>query len=135
VANAAGYVSEIDPDARKVVGKAIVIDGGLAGLVATPLGLFAVTYTHGGLIRIDPRTHRIVVRTPLKGRLAAVMFAGALLWVSDDAHNRVTMIDPRTSKVIGQRGTGDAPRQAVRVGGSIWIADQGSNSVTRIPLR
>jgi YVTN family beta-propeller protein len=135
VANAAGYISQIDQSTLKVVGAAVVVDGGLDGLVSTPVGLFAITYTRGALLRIDPRKHRIVGRTALKGHPAAVMFTGTALWVSDVAHSRVTVVDPRTAKVMERRSTGDTPRQAVRVGSWIWIANQGSNSVTRIPLR
>jgi len=103
-------------------------DGNLVGDFAMN-GLFVID--ENALSRMDPRTFRVVWRTPITS-IGAGVAAGGRLWVEapDRQGDRVLTVDPRTGRVIDGVHVGEFGAQWMAgVGSEVWMTTAGGHVV------
>jgi len=102
------WVANYDEDTISVVSagsraaETIKLDEGCGPLgIATGFGsVWVVCYWHNHLVRIDPRTRRIVARIPIGfGGLSVSTGAGAV-WVTNRDSRSVSRIDPHSNAAV-----------------------------------
>jgi outer membrane protein assembly factor BamB len=92
-------------------------------------GLFVVE--ENTLSRMDPRTFRVLWRTPITS-VGAGVAAGGRLWVEapDTQGDRVLTVDPRTGSVIDSVHVGEFGAQWMApVGSEVWMTTAGGRVV------
>ena len=103
----------------RVVGKTQLVQTG--GIVAPGFGsVWAVDQGTGEVLRVDPRTRRVVARVPVGGQ--------ALVNIADDAvwalvNTRLLRIDPATNRVTDRIALGRTPgaRDVIPGRGVVWV--------------
>jgi outer membrane protein assembly factor BamB len=103
-------------------------DGSLVGDFAMN-GLFVAD--ENTLSRMDPRTFRVLWRTPITS-IGAGVAAGGRLWVEapDTQGDRVLAVDPRTGSVIDSVHVGEFGAQWMApVGSEVWMTTAGGRVV------
>ncbi len=103
-------------------------DGNLVGDFAMN-GLFVVE--ENTLSRMDPRTFRVLWRTPITS-IGTGVAAGGRLWVEapDRQGDRVLTVDPRTGRVIDGVHVGEFGAQwMAAVGSEVWMTTAGGRVV------
>jgi streptogramin lyase len=92
-------------------------------------GLFVVD--ENTLSRMDPRTFRVLWRTPIVS-IGAGVAAGGRLWVEapDQQGDRVLTVDPRTGSVIDSVHVGEFGAQwMAAVGSEVWMTTAGGRVI------
>jgi streptogramin lyase len=92
-------------------------------------GLFVIDQST--LSRMDPRTFRVLWRTPIAS-IGAGVAAGGRLWVEapDSQGDRVLTVDPRTGSVIDSVHVGEFGAQWMApVGSDVWMTTAGGRVV------
>jgi ligand-binding sensor domain-containing protein len=92
-------------------------------------GLFVVE--ENTLSRVDPRTFRVLWRTPITS-IGTGVAAGGRLWVEapDTQGDRVLTVDPRTGSVIDSVHVGEFGAQwTAPVGSEVWMTTAGGRVV------
>ncbi len=118
----AGYLFRIDP-ATNTITQEVDLPAGTptgddaltgGGLVSAAGSLWVPEAFRDEVLRIDPRTGRIIHRIPTGGRLPDQLAAGGgSVWVNQDEAGSVARIDPGTNTVVAtipvgrQDGTGN----------------------------
>lgn len=143
-------VVRIDPEANRVtttipLGSPTQFSTGPLGIVVTPDAVW-VTNTwgtteapNGSVVRIDPRTDRIVARLALGADPEAfgprsVTADSNTVWVSVPSTTSVVRVDPATSSIVAEvAGLTCAQGQLAADDSSVWAAD--CTSVRRIDAR
>lgn len=155
-----GTVSKIDPGQNRVVDT--IRTGSRAGLLAggcgpsdvhqAPYGsaqlracdlpsglavgegsLWVTANDKRALLRIDPRTDRVLSTIPLGGRPFDVGVGAGMVWVSDFFEDRVWRVDPADNRVVAQlEGLAHGP-STIRVGrDAVWVANSRASQLSRI---
>ena len=98
-----GHVTYIEPKTRRVLGS-IATPGAPESIVAAAGSVWVGESDSGQVVRIDPRTAKIVGR-PIKtgGALLQLATAKSTIWVADDYHGRLLAIDPRSGRITRRR--------------------------------
>jgi hypothetical protein len=130
-----GYVTHVDPDRPRVVGRARV--GAVADVAAGAQGVWAVGAPCGerkaSVYRIDPRTDELVAAIPLDvergGRppsdVGEVAVGAGAVWVSVAFGVRtgeVLRIDPQTNKIDARIDARGRPGDLVAANDAVWVA-------------
>ena len=136
---------EREPEAPKVVGTYRVADG-LSSLAPGFGSVWSADPIRGDVLRIDPRTRRVIARIPVGGEARVAAGAGAVWVVAGDLQYgggegpvRLLRIDPRTNRVVARipmrTGTGArfVPADVRIVGGAVWAV--GLDGVLRVDPR
>ena len=92
-------------------------------------GLFVID--ENTLSRMDPRTFRVLWRTPIAS-IGPGVAAGGRLWVEAPDHqgDRVLTVDPRTGSVIDSVHVGEFGAQWMApVGSEVWMTTAGGRVV------
>jgi hyaluronoglucosaminidase len=80
------------------------------------------------VVRVSPRTNRVVARLPVGDGPADMAFSGSTAWVvnhRDKVLSRIDLAKNRSSKVAVL--TGDAPERMVLLHGALWITGRGTD--------
>jgi streptogramin lyase len=104
-------------------------------LVSTPDGVWVSVIGDGSIVRIDPRSGGVDLRTrlaPSGSEPEGLAFDGHRLWVVDQAHDRVLAVDPATGEVGDSVRVGDAPRLAAVGSEGLWVSAYGAGAVTLV---
>jgi virginiamycin B lyase len=112
-------------------------DGGDAvGVVVSGGSVWVALRDRRIVIRVDPRTLRVLHTTTVGDDPAYVAAAGGLIWVVNQTDGTVTRIDARTGKTVGLpiRITSDDASNLTTAGRSVWVASVLHASATRIDL-
>jgi DNA-binding beta-propeller fold protein YncE len=86
------------------------------------------------VLRIDPRTNRVVARVPTAHEVPYTFAASPSgMWVTTDA-GTTDRIDPTTNRVVARVPTGDgsAPGDPDTVAGRVWVPDGPSGAMSVI---
>ncbi|HEV1997557.1 MAG TPA: hypothetical protein VGR61_05440 [Candidatus Dormibacteraeota bacterium] len=155
-----GTVSKIDPRQNRVVDT--IRTGSRAGLLAAgcapsdvhqaPYGsaqlracdlpsglavgegsLWVTANDTQALLRIDPRTDRVVSTIALGGRPFDVGVGAGMVWVSDFFDDRMWRVDPANNRVVAHlQGMAHGP-STIRVGrDAVWVANSRASQLSRI---
>jgi hypothetical protein len=80
------------------------------------------------VIRVSPRTNRVVARIPVSDGPADMAFAGPSGWVIDHRDAQLFRIDLGTNRsTLVAKIAGDAPERIVYLSGSLWITGRGTD--------
>jgi YVTN family beta-propeller protein len=112
-----------------------------AGPMAVAHGLLWVLDAAGRVVRIDPRTNRVVgkpLRVPADA--AAIAVAQGTLWVARVADGDlgapgkdwVTRIDPASGRTMATVTVPRAPLDLAATSGAVWVTNSSGDSVARI---
>lgn len=104
-------------------------------LVETPQGVWVSVIGDGTLVRIDPGTGEVDLRTTVRphgSEPEGLAYDGSTVWVVDQAGNRVLPLDPASGRLGTAIPVGGEPR-LVTVGRSgVYVTNYTEGSVTRV---
>ena len=133
------------PEAPKVIGTYQVADG-LSSLAPGFGSVWSADPIHDDVLRIDPRTRRVIARIAVGGEARVAAGAGAVWVVAGDLQYggaegpvRLLRIDPRTNRVVAhipmRTGTGArfVPADVRIAGRTVWAV--GLDGVLRVDPR
>jgi hypothetical protein len=114
----------------------IKLGGAAVGVVVSGGSVWIAVRDRGVVIRVDPRTLRVLHTTKVGKNPAYLAAAGGLIWVANQTDGTVTRIDARTGQTIGLpiRITPDDASNLAAAGSSVWVTSQKHSSATRIAL-
>jgi DNA-binding SARP family transcriptional activator/ABC-type transport system substrate-binding protein len=139
VTDGSGRVSKIDPryDRRtfsRPVRAAVGFFGGTARPAVAAFGSIWIVSPDGVVLRISPRSGRVVDSVTV-GNVSSAIAAGAgSLWVTNGADGTVTRIDPDTL-VTRNIEVGNGPSSVSVNAAGAWIANAGDNALVRVDVR
>jgi streptogramin lyase len=127
-------VERIDPRRNRVTAR-VRIGRNTCGLVAAFGSLWTARWDPSEVVRVDPRTRRVVhIRVP-KAAFAVAATRDAV-WVSSFDSNSVSRVDPRTNRVVETVRVGAYASDLAVVGNALWIGTgRESRDVLRLDLR
>jgi streptogramin lyase len=102
------------------------------GLAYARGSVWAGGLTQGDVLRIDPRTGRVVERLPVGARIFNLAVAPDGVWAVDNVLSRAVRIDPGSSRVTKRVRVGLAPYDVASGFGSVWVSNAGDGTVSRI---
>lgn len=128
---ARGRLLEVAPDGLRRRGEALRIEAPLA--VTTGEGAVWVLTGTGRVLRVDPRTRRLL-RSPVVVREPGDIAAGlGAVWVTSRGDDTVVRLDPRSGRAAGRPvRVGDAPSDVAIGFGAVWVANTQAGTVSRI---
>ena len=95
----------------------------------------AVSDGRGRLVRLDPRSMRVVAGPVDAGRAPeAVVHAGDSVWVVDRRRDTVLRYDPGRLSLRSRIAVGDEPTALAAAGEALWVANLGDRTLLRIDL-
>src|SRR5262249_40611558 len=92
-----------------------------AGAAARAGGLWVSDAANDRVLRLDPRTHRIVDRIPVGREPGALVATREGIWVVDTGGGSVSQIDPGSGTVVATVAVGAAPVAIAAGAGAIWV--------------
>ncbi|MGI9603002.1 MAG: Vgb family protein [Acidimicrobiales bacterium] len=84
------------------------------------------------VVRIDPRTNRIVASVPVEASPTGVAIGAGAVWVASRETGLVLRIDPARNEVVATIVVGESPVWVTTAAGAVWVANNGDNTVSRI---
>jgi len=86
----------------------------------------------GDVLRVDPKTKRVVAKVAVGPRIFNLASGGGAIWAISNALDTLTRIDAATGKVTGTTPVGLQPYDVEWGFGSVWVANSGDGSVWRV---
>lgn len=130
VASQDGYLDRIDVRTRRVAARVRV---GLSNAVASDgTGVWIAAATRAAVLRVDPRTNRVVRTIPIGGIPRALAVGAGSIWATTAGSNRVWRIDPRQNAVVAAVAATDGSGDVAVAGGRVWVASTSSPVVVAI---
>jgi YVTN family beta-propeller protein len=102
------------------------------GVLGTPGGVWVSDYGSDDLVRLDPRTGRVVVRVGVGDQPCGLAYGAGSVWVENFGSDDVTRVDATTGRVQATVKVGDAPYDVTFGFGAAWVTDHSANTVSRI---
>lgn len=84
------------------------------------------------LVRIDPRSNKVVSRTAIPDGVVAARAGLGGLWLTDPARGELLRLDPRTQKVLATVKAGLGARFFAVGEGAVWVQNNIDGTVSRI---
>lgn len=94
--------------------------------------LWVAVYGTGRLVRIDPRSNRIVRRIRVAPGICALTIAAGSVWVASDRTDVVYRIDPRRGRILARIRVSDWPAHLAAGPGRVWVSSFRYGHVTQI---
>jgi YVTN family beta-propeller protein len=117
---------------RGTVAATIPVGPAPADLRVLALGDGAVWVTvRDALVRLDPRTDRVVARIIVHSPAGAAAGGGSV-WVSNADDGTLTRIDARTNRVVTRVRVGVTPASVALAGGFAWVVNNGEGTVSQV---
>ncbi|MDP9346081.1 MAG: hypothetical protein M3P44_10215, partial [Actinomycetota bacterium] len=127
-------VTAIDLERLRADGAPVAVPG-QGQLVAVGTGNSAVWVgiraRPGLVVRIDPRSHRIVKVIDLPDGVQNLAVGAGAVWILARRANTLTRLDIRTGR-LQSINVGDRPAGVAVGAGAVWVTNAGDDSVTRI---
>jgi hypothetical protein len=129
-----GWLARVDPATGRV--DRVPLGGSNAGVIVSGGSVWVVVYDRNIVIRVDPRTLRVLHTTTVGVGPAYLAAADGLIWVVNQRDGTVTRIDARTGNTVGLpiRISPDGAITLAIAGRSLWVTSLGPPSATRIDL-
>ena len=121
--------AEVQPVARVVTGT------GPCGAASGFGSVWVATYGAGQLVRIDPRSNRVVSRIRVARGICPILVAAGSVWVASDKRNRLYRIDPRRGHVVARIPVAEWPAHLTAAFGSVWVSAYERGTITRVDTR
>jgi streptogramin lyase len=122
-------IARIDPITNTVSGS---IDIPVSGDKQFAVGEGAVWMPVGSdLMRIDPRTMKVVGKVPVGPELAGAVVGFGSVWVTSPMANKVIRVDPDTMRVLATVHV-SGPSGIASGEGAIWTLNNSDGSLSRI---
>ncbi len=126
-----GRVERINPSTNKVVGSAIRVGNGPAGIAAGFDSVWVANQLDATVSRIDLETGEVQARIPVGASPTGVAIAAGSVWVTNAGEGSVTRIDPKTDQKTPV-GVGNGPASIVGSDEAVWVANASDGTVSRI---
>lgn len=126
------WLFRIDPRTNRV-GARFALAGLHLGLV--PFGAIWVTAEGGDVVKVDPRTGRVLGRVTGGLDPTFVTTCGKLVWVTNFRGNLLWEIDPKGVTITHRYTIGTAGAGMACVSGSLWITKYYDNQVISVDQR
>jgi YVTN family beta-propeller protein len=94
-------------------------------------GVWAMSESHGTLMRIDPARNAIVARIKVASPDSIAAGEGGV-WLTDPSQDTVSRVDPATNSVTATIHVGPRPEGIAVSPGAVWVVSAGDSSVSRI---
>jgi YVTN family beta-propeller protein len=94
--------------------------------VAAGFGSLWVTETQdtgGLLVRIDPRTQRVLASIPVGSVPAGIAVAAGSIWVTSHDDGTLIRVDPATNRVTATLPVGPEPGELAVAAGMLWVGN------------
>ena len=121
------YLGQLrDPSQAKVADDVVVvaIPGGRPTGAAFAADSVWVTTWDGFVVRVDPRTRKVVARVAVGEAPLAAQSGFGSVWVTNSADGTVTRVDPEDNSILATIPVGPVPFQLAAAGGGMWVASQ-----------
>jgi hypothetical protein len=127
-------LARIDPATGHV--DRVKLGGAAVGVIVSGGSVWVALRDRGVVVRVDPRSLRILHTTHVGNDPAYLAAAGRLVLVANQSDGTVARIDARTGNTVGLpiRITRDDASNLTTAGGSVWVTSQKHASATRIDL-
>ena len=80
----------------------VVTGAGPCGAASGFGSVWVAVYGTGRLVRIDPRSNRVVTRIRVARGICPIVVAAGSVWVASDMTNMLYRIDPRRRRIVGR---------------------------------
>jgi hypothetical protein len=129
-----GSLARINPATGSV--DRIKLGGAAVGVIVSGGSVWVALRDKGAVVRVDPRTLRVLGITHVGNHPTYLAAADRLIWVVNQSDGTVTRIDERTGNTVGLpiRITPDDASNLTTAGRSVWVTSQKHASATRIDL-
>jgi ABC-type transport system substrate-binding protein len=115
-------LEELDGDSGKVLRRVTVQGGQSEGDIAYGAGSLWLVSGHG-VIRVDPRTGRIVKGFPVSGISGIrLVFANGALYAARQGNGLVVKVDPDANRITHHEALHGWVSDLVAGGGSVWVS-------------
>jgi streptogramin lyase len=118
--------AEVQPVARVVTGAQPC--GAASGFGS----VWVATYGSGRLVRIDPRSNRVVAQIRVARGICPIVVAAGSVWVASDTRNLLYRVDPRRGRVVARIPVGKWPAHLTAAFGSVWVSAYERGTIARI---
>jgi YVTN family beta-propeller protein len=109
--------------------------GYLYGMAADDTAVWVHNSAQGTVVRIDPKTNKLVATIPVGQGLGDVVLGPGAVWVATRDDKTVSRIDPATNRVVA---TIKLPAQAGFMAvsqGAVWVASKENDTLWKIDPR
>jgi DNA-binding beta-propeller fold protein YncE len=86
------------------------------------------------IVRIDPRSDRVVATIPFPGQPFGLAFGPSGLWVTDWLNAALSVIDPGSNRVIATRA-GIGAAGVLVTDKAVWVSDSQADQLLRVDAR
>jgi len=110
----------------------IDVGGWTYGLAAGGGSVWAGSLSSGDVIRLDPKTGKVLARVPAGARIFNLAAAPGAVWAVGNVTGTIARIDTRTAKVTNTVQVGARPYDVEWGFGSAWVSNAGDGTVWRV---
>jgi streptogramin lyase len=129
-----GTLYRVDPVARKITAR-IAVGGELDDVVAAAGSVWVVSYGGRSVIRVNPRSNRVMRRIALpraRGGGSGITAAGGAVWAGQTQGTAIYRIDPRMNRATAVQTGKLGPAWFSSSRNAVWFSNIYDNSVQRL---
>jgi virginiamycin B lyase len=94
--------------------------------------VWVAVYGTGRLVRIDPRSNRVVARIRVARGICPIIVDAGSVWVASDVTNMLYRVDPRRRRIVARIRVADWPAHLAAAFGSVWVSAYERGTVARV---
>jgi DNA-binding beta-propeller fold protein YncE len=102
------------------------------GDVAAGVGSVWIAERPGSVVRLDPRTGRVIDRIDVPGTPDDIAAGEGAVWVADKLASTVFRIDPKKNQVVSEFPVGGSLDEIAVGQGAVWILDSTAGTLASI---
>jgi DNA-binding beta-propeller fold protein YncE len=130
-----GTLTRIDAATDRVLGTALPLGKGIAGVAVGGGWVWVTDARTGELLRVNDETGAVAARIDVGGRPGAVVYGGGRVWVADESGGGIAAINAKGGRVVRRDLPPHAAPLRLAVGaGGLWVSSAETASVRRIDL-
>jgi DNA-binding beta-propeller fold protein YncE/predicted Ser/Thr protein kinase len=130
-----GTLSRIDAATDRVIGAALPLGQGIAGVAVGGGSVWVTDARTGELLRVDDETGAVAQRIAVGGRPGPLVYGGGRVWVADEDGAGITAVNAKGGRVVRRDLPPHAAPLRLAVGaGGLWVSSAETASVRRIDL-
>ena len=113
----------------------VVTGAGPCGAASGFGSVWVAVYGTGRLVRIDPRSNRVVARIRVARGICPIVVAAGSVWVASDMTNMLYRIDPHRRRIVARIPVANWPAHVTAALGSVWVSAYERGTVARVDPR